>query len=181
MKKKCKVVILATERTSDLYIWYDKLEFSKLDQKVNCQHLYITSDDEIKEGDWVIETLNKVIFQVKNSTNDYRDSTFKKIISTTDKSIDLPEIPQSFINQYIESYNKGNVITEVMVEYEQFFDICPEIDDVRANYKAKINPDNVINISTIKDSWNREEVIEIIKIINSHSKESVNKWIEQNL
>ena len=32
----------------------------------------------------------------------------------------MPQTPKSFIQKFIEEYNKGNVITEVMVEYERF-------------------------------------------------------------
>jgi hypothetical protein len=50
-------------------------------------NIYITSDEKPKEGDWVIETLNRVIFKIKNNTNDFSNSTFKKIILTTDQDL----------------------------------------------------------------------------------------------
>lgn len=33
---------------------------------------------------------------------------------------ELPQPSPQFIEKYIESYNSGNIITEVMVEYEPF-------------------------------------------------------------
>ena len=46
----------------------------------------------------------------------------EKIIATTDislvKEYNLPEPSQSFIQKYIEEYNRGNIITDVLVEYE---------------------------------------------------------------
>lgn len=51
--------------------------------KLSDTHYIIVDDSEIKEGDWVIELLNKVIFQLKVDGNNYSDSTFKKITHST--------------------------------------------------------------------------------------------------
>lgn len=153
------------------------------------QHLYITSDENIKEGDWCILDLgeNTRIVQIKslNSghsifTIDIIDgyaqlSNLKKIIATTDASLGLlevgkagysteefysilPLISQQFIQYYIEEYNKGNVITEVEVEY--FIDYEPgnKLCDRKYDIEClKINPDNTINIKPIKDSWTKND------------------------
>ena len=161
---------------------------------INCelqsQHLYIISDDEIKEGDWFINLFNNVIVQAHNWIY---VSTCKKIIATTDTSLEivskginpvyekLPQPSQQFIEQYIESYNKGKVITDVLVELKSsglhYFN-----EDLRINPK-----DNTITIKKLKDSWNREEVIELMKkyCIDIHrytiNSNDFNKWIEENL
>lgn len=176
---------------------------SKLTQP---QHLYILSDEEIKEGDWFVGfadgSIKPFVKQADESTveinnwqlNKKGHSSNKKIIATTNKSIILPErfpsftylpqIPQSFIEHFVKEYNKGNVITEVMVEYESIGAYAnPKYD---SDYQLKINPDNTINISTSKDSWSRKEVIELIQ---KYSKECTGwpwfetdeKWIEENL
>ncbi len=102
-----------------------------------------------------------------------------KIIATTDISLTitnynngtwsyLPQPSQQFIKQYIEEYNKGNVITKVEVEYwcgETNCNCATRQQDcfrAKQNQVIKINPDNTINIKPIKDSWSREEVIELI-------------------
>ena len=94
------------------------------------QHLYFTSDDEIKEGDWLYDTALKHILQlplvhVKCGC----DGQFKKIIATTDPklrvgggtglrqdsiSVSIPQIPQSFIESYVK-----NPVDEVLLEYER--------------------------------------------------------------
>jgi len=59
MKKKAKVIMLPTAQDSRIFIHDGKLQ-SCYDEGVavandidwQCQHLYIVSDDEIKEGDW---------------------------------------------------------------------------------------------------------------------------------
>lgn len=149
----------------------------------------------------------------------------KKIIATTDTSlssiihsnypsgnttgvrtlIEVPQIPQSFIDHYIQQYNKGNIITEVMVEYvDNWYIYIPSgkyHDDEpvkmkgnlgEGDYYLKVNPNNTINIKSLKDSWTREE---LVQILSEFGKDVVNKeshlphmfelyaidWIEQNL
>ena len=202
MKKKCKVVMLATEEKVDIGApnWWlqgqKKLIINNL-----ISNLYITSDDEIKEGDWYMcwETINGVPskHEISNKTlNSFcKDAeNYKKIVATTDKSLNLPSPSEQFIQKYIESYNKGNVITEVTVEYEEYMKqgIFNKGDDTHY-FDVKINPDNTINIKPIKDNYSREEVIILLQnvIKDSYSYEleehhggdyrNLKKWIEENL
>lgn len=164
MFKMVDVVMLATNKKSKLYIAWNEMRFgAEITPTRDYQpyHLYFLSDEEIKEGDWVLETLNKVIFQVKGKSNDYKNSTFKKIIATTDRELrnggqvcKLPQPSQSFLEKYVEEYNKGNQIKKVMVKYENQYH-----DGEQWFYKVKVNPkDNTITIRKVKDSLSREEV-----------------------
>lgn len=213
MEKKCKVVMLATEEKVDIGApnWWlqgqKKLIINNL-----ISNLYITSDDEIKDGDYCMsidinsklhkpfKCVNKEAFINPEFLNSVDAKDVKKIIATTDTSLtplfcktqtkNIPQIPQSFINQYIESYNNGNVITEVMVEYEENH-LYPMVQN--NNLKLGINPDNTINIKPIKDNYSREEVIILLQnvIKDSYSYEleehhggdyrNLKKWIEENL
>ena len=136
---------------------------------INPQHLYITSDEEIKEGDW------RVVFLEHNCITPIgvnQEGVGKKIIATTDRSLSihwnkqdyksLPFIPQSFITHYITEYNKGNVITKVMIEYNiiPFSKDAPDRD--RGDGSIRINSDNTINIKSIKENWKRREVSNLI-------------------
>jgi len=139
MKKTVKVVMLSTEKADIIHL---NLHLNKLSifnkpypngDNTKSQHLYLTSDEEIKEGDWVIENSNIIVkvvslFEdnclVKNNTAYNTNLKLcKKIVATTDNSINvnypIAEIPESFIQAYIKAYNEGNTITEVTVEYEQ--------------------------------------------------------------
>lgn len=97
----------------------------------------------------------------------------------------IPSPSESFIEKYVEEYNKGNVISKVMVEYAvESYGLSngePTVDE-----RLKINPkDNTITIKKIKDSWNREEV-EILLEKALYAKASwysdeVKDWIKQNL
>ena len=109
-----------------------------------CQHLYITTDEEIKEGDWFINTNFQKIYQA-NSENSKNIIEFgphpeiRKIIATTDKlgyCIDekdgltgyhLPQPSQAFIKKYCE---QGG-IDEVDVEYVR------DMDSMQLNVDSK--------------------------------------------
>ncbi len=204
--KKCKIVMLPTEKAENSLLLcnnkelryvkgYFTQEYLKSENR-KSYHLYIISDDEIKEGDWCIKETSmfteKFIIQAKgygdiNSTT----ALWRKIIATTDNSlfvtqqndhlgqaiIQLPQPSESFIQKYVEEHNKGNVITDVMVEYQAYRkDGCPfylqpngllqahdehgwETLDVKdAEFKLKVDKNNTITIKKIKDSWNKEEL-----------------------
>lgn len=178
------------------------------------QHIYITLDEEIKEGDWYCSPTG--IVSQHNGTEKLPDG-WKKIIATTDKSLkinllegikhapenwrELPQIPQSFIEYFVDQYNKGNIITDIMVEYEEdlikIYDISGghpgghwESNPINEGLKLIINPDNTINIKPIKDSWNIKELSGILSmykqyIFSKTGRETeilpTDKWIESNL
>ena len=170
-----KAIIHLTE--SNIFIISKELTGKSELYKSNPQHLYILSDAEIKEDDWYEN--NSVIFRADSKFDDgnnpNQNKNNKKILASTDTSlklevdgnrgdllpdvsfnIDLPQIPQSFIEHFISEYNKGNVINEVMIEYEKIITDtkhymltheCKGFDE-----KLKINPNNTINIKPVKDS-----------------------------
>ncbi len=165
------------------------------------QHLYFISDEQTKEGDWCIDLDTYKLFQLGK----WETNRALKIIATTDSSLkiskstvgytetrsrtfyseeSLPQPSQSFIEKYIDKYNKGEQITEVMVEYE--WNKYPDIHGVE--YDLKINTkDNTITIKPVKDSWNREEVISIVQTYREFawkhgvSLQDSDKWIKENL
>lgn len=68
----------------------------------NKQHLYFTSSEEIKVGDWSIVTYLDTNKQ-EAVYNTAGGIIAEKVIATTDKSLGLPLIPQSFIEEYVKS------------------------------------------------------------------------------
>ena len=222
MLKKHKVVCLSTNQqsnitksiTSNKLYYSDNLERASLHNKhegATYQHLYILSDEDIKEG-----VFDKVYFNTyDNSLWKYRPTpcalpywgnlkTLKEIIATTDSSLGklkksehhsgyieyLPQPSNSFIEKFIERYNSGNTITDVMVEYMLGVTINDERQWENPSIEIlKVNPkDNTITIKSVKDSWNREEVKELIYKFNLaisrgeiYNTPLLNKWIENNL
>lgn len=203
VKRKCKVVMLPTNEVTKIELNhqnnelgyfmgfsdnYDKSKYIPNHERSfkEFQHLYIISDDEIKEGDRYIDDAD-TIRQSVTSDKEYweRRKDYKKIIATTDNSlktgdwmhndalIPLPQPSPEFIQKYIQEYNKGNEIEEVLIEYEKT-DFTPELvgglwDGSSYNYKLKLKIDknNNITITKYKDSWSREEVK--ILLFNSNS------------
>lgn len=226
MFKKSKVVMLPinNEANEDSLIFIEnRLMFqtkneAKNDRKWSVRerfHLYFLSDEEIKKGDWYVK--NGVSVHQSAENGDYKNC--KKIIATTDKSLssllephrdqygdmrhnkfqELPAPSKSFIEKFINDCNKYNVITEVLVEYENKshfyitgFDAGGETLGYNNNeVKLKVSKDNTITIKKVKDSWSREEVVNLISkhFVEAGSKiglgqdvtEFTNKWIEENL
>lgn len=156
-------------------------------------HLYFLSDEKIKEGDWILHKntihqvrINKGLYLTLEGLEhiDVRLDLCKKIIATTDLSLVLSDgralfdgdgkpkigiIAQSFIEYYIEQYNKGNIITKVMVEYRDDTPKFIPIDkfnsrDLQNYITPKINPkDNTINIKPINDNLHDGKLLEYWK------------------
>ena len=111
----------------------------------------------------------------------------EKIIATTDislvKEYNLPEPSQSFIQKYIEEYNRGNIITDVLVEYGIIYE--GRSYDLYNPDKLKVNlKNNTITIKKVKDSWNREEILNDIEqaiIQGLDIGQYRDKWIKENL
>lgn len=165
------------------------------------QHLCITTQEEIAQGDIVYDSYDMLVYYIHKTTA--RHPHQRKIIAITDKSKkvtrsliaytetrgrtfyseeSLPSISQQFIEEYIDTYNKGEIITEVLVEYEidkqdvrnQYKD-CPSgkywedipnppsSENLYSNAKhciIKVNPeDGTLNIKKIKSAWTREEML----------------------
>lgn len=225
--KRAQVVMLHTSRNSGCLTQNrhtGKLSYQGSASSADNRHLYIISDDEIKEGDWCLIDGNKIgkrtnkqtypdctdgeshlcyYYIINGEERSYHVSHCKKIITTTDTSlkpsctctesaaiycgskcqISLPQPSQQFIEKYIEEYNKGKKITDVMVEYENIIALDGH---TVIGIELKINPkDNTITIKKVKDSWNREEVVELLNKLNNTlnigSDLTLEQWIRENL
>lgn len=221
--KRARVVLLPTDNRSHIIYdtRYNELQYHNLDKNNDdyqdktiktFHHLYIISDDEIKDKDWVYMTIRNCIKQVHSHNTDktfiatdgtiifYEDC--RKLISATDTSLTikgevagigswynpLPQPSQQFLEKYIESYNKGEVITDVLVEYEADLSTITKVDYglQHWDYKLRVNSkDNTITIKKLKDSWNRKEIIEVLNKLNNSlnigSDLTLEQWIEENL
>lgn len=223
MKKKCQVVMLPTNEKADCTIvksinYENTLSLYKQgEDKYNQwigQHLYILSDDEIKSKDYYFDPNIG-----ENGTIGWAidmnliDKNCKKIIATTDTNLIyhdktpigenvnglykiLSQPSPQFIAKYVEEFNKGNQIKEVMVEYDNRFlgyeDVSgfPMFEEV-----LKVDKNNQITITRIKDSWNKEEHTKALKNVIYQAVSypetfvtgiccddtKINKWIEENL
>lgn len=187
------VVMLATKsKEKDLYLvesgelYYSVNPNQMIHKYYTHQHLYFTSDEEIKEGDWHWNHIDRMI------SNDIRavDQFCKKIISSTDKSLGLPQPSQSFIKAYIEAYNSGKPITKVMVEYTQKYSYRIDIPLDETEFDLVVDEDNCITIKKVQNTFTREEHIANIKAFakefvantdTAYKQADIDKWISENL
>ena len=211
--QEAEVVMIATDKRTRIDKIRNSLRYSIYLIPSNAfsefQHLYIISNEEIKEGDWYIDDIN-TIRQSITSDKDYWAvrQDYKKIIATTNTSLYVPitqdkpfdELPQpsdSFIKKYIEEYNKGNIITKMLVEYKKatYEDWIKTAETVKDSIKVDSN--NTITIKRLEPELYTREEVEIL-ITNafkagyerSHSgyphtdnwsKSKVEEFLEENL
>lgn len=196
--KRTRVVMLSTNEKASLLLGTSKGGLLIKSNRgvsnsthLKNQHLYLLSDDEIKEGDWFLEKgLRISVFP--NYLTDTNEC--KKIIATTDKSLvvskdtgivgieyNLPQPSESFIQKFIYAYNNDDPITEVMVEYNHL----QSTTDLNEEWLKVNSSDNTITIRKMKDSWTREEVINLCREAINYGKDYngnlSEKWIEYNL
>lgn len=123
------------------------------DNSCNPIHLYIISNAEIRKSEehiWYYDNNFNKITKWRGESITYVNRYFKKIIATTDNSlmttisvphvggqsnrqmldvVKIPQIPKTFIVKYIKKYNKGNIITDILVEYNTPVCTCNTFED----------------------------------------------------
>lgn len=173
------------------------------------EELYFTLDGPIEEKDWFTDGNN--IYPSEFQLDDYIG--LRKVIASTDTEIGhgnklgqwdpLPQIPQSFIEEYCEK--KG--IDEVELEFEKYMTAgwVPSYNNPDNNnleppsemdYRLKLTSNNEVVIHSIEDKvYSREEVESILykyvedefawfttfKYSSKEEVDSLNEWIENNL
>ena len=173
---RCSVVMLDASKASEITLIimvgdgslaYNSQKLNSSFDKFNVnKHLYLISNREIKEGDWLYSNITNSFCQRINMADGYNKNVFKRIEVTTDTSLNLPLIPQSFIEKYVSV--QGN-IKEVMIEIvdnrneEWFGDNETGQPFWNSKIEIKTRKDNTVIIHPIKDNWNREEVKAIAK------------------
>ena len=182
--QEAEVVMLATKQ------YHSDIEFDDTLQLVrhkgyankNGQHLYIVSNEKIKESDWYIWLDNSQICRAETDimiiNQHLKNGHIKKIIATTNEYIGYTDIrvspvknfciyPQpsdSFIKKYIEEYNKGNQITKVLVEYskhlsEPLHKILKSSKPLTHSYSLKVDSNNTITIKRLEpELYTREQL-----------------------
>lgn len=198
--------MLATEDKTNILLWNTtkNLEYypKPFKQYNGYQHLYITSDEEIKEGGWYyypnilgasgIQQCESKEHLEELVTTKYKG--FRKIIASTDSNLHLPiyndgkadiELPLSQLpQQFLEMFCKKGGISEVEVEFGRTMDGTPTYN------KLKVNPDNTINIREIKEKVYSKvdletklfELAEHYAMTSSKGEiDDFNEWIKINL
>ena len=159
MKKLANVHMLPTEDRTNIFqhlqegIFYEnnigKINHFYLNDNIKFYNLYFTTDEKIKEGDWVYNKLSDIgkylgkgeldddcviIYNHQGWEVSEDIESIRKIVATTDKSlfienwyksIDLGNQPRydnlpQIPQQFIEEYVKAGGIDTVYIEYEDY-------------------------------------------------------------
>jgi len=212
MKQKKQIIMLPSEKSSQLATFKKTGNFTKPNFNVGIfesdtfqpQHLYILSDEEIKDGDWYYSIEFKVILQSESTSI---EGAVQKIIATTDPDLTLEDedtdiwkeredilypnkIPQ--IHQHIiEAYAK-KPFDEVEVEY---WNKSMAWMKHEPNHYPKLNPDGTLAVSLVIGETPMQQLIDKIDLyektggINMITLKAVlqsylkveEKWIKENL
>jgi hypothetical protein len=111
--------VLPTEKPSRLATHYEKMRLIQTPDmwtyEFTKQNIYITSDEEIKEGDWVLyfKYNSPLIHKVFNPDNFKK--TGKKIILTTDQNL-IKDGVQAIDDEFLEWFVKNPSCEEVEVK-----------------------------------------------------------------
>ena len=161
------IYILPTDKPSPLF-YFDKKLFYLPKEKdrtnwnkdlVKIQHIYITSDEEIKEGDWGLSKLNEVILFGRS----YNEKFYKKIILTTDQDL-IKDGVQAIDDEFLEWFVKNPSCESIQVNS---WKVSPLVDDKIFGYKIII-PKEESKQETL------EEVAERIYPITPNSHPNIN-------
>jgi hypothetical protein len=112
---------------------FDRLMPNILDSE--NQNIYITSDEEIKEGDYVINNLDKLIGKSIRELNsgEIKDREYSKIILTTDQDL-IKDGVQAIDDEFLEWFVKNPSCESVEIE-----EICPLTCCIQKEGKTKMN------------------------------------------
>jgi len=110
--------LIPTDKPSRLHLGNSGLVLCDLNfssDTINGQHLYITSDEEIKEGDWYIYLgqINKRTR--KNPKAEYPFPNYQKIILTTDQDL-IKDGIQAIDDEFLEWFVNNSSCEKVKIE-----------------------------------------------------------------
>jgi hypothetical protein len=116
--------LIPTDKPSRLHLAYEKDYYLSVEPFIQFDtknyksfNIYITSDEEIKEGDWCIYKTGEIIqYLVKLNTDN-----LKKIILTTDQDLikdEVQKIDDTFLEWFVKNPSCEEVVTERVVVYD---------------------------------------------------------------
>lgn len=164
--------VLPTDKPNRLYLFEERLILGDLvtvvfknSGAVN-QNIYITSDEEIKEGDYVINSAALYVFQHYFAEgNLYKEC--KKIILTTDQDL-IKDGVQAIDDEFLEWFVKNPSCESVDVDYRYDTNLQPILDSFG---------NKVLRIKIPTESENLSQII----IPKEFPKPNIiDNWLENN-
>ena len=117
------IYILPTDKPSKLYKIKEKYYLEEYpDKSVNAgnHNIYITSDEEIKEGDWYLYCLIQISKRTRGNLNaEYPHPNYQKIILTTDPDL-IADGVQAIEDEFLEWFVKNPSCESIKVNLNSF-------------------------------------------------------------
>jgi hypothetical protein len=153
---KCRVVLLDYKHPMDGIVIHKESNgnlclMNSSTCRSSLKQICIVSDDSVYIDDYYISVHSKSIRQSQYSRGNVIGG---KVIASTNKSLGLPKISDEILERILESYNIGKPIEFVNVEYDT---------NKITGITKSVSIGGVLKAQLIKDNWNREEVIELLK------------------
>jgi hypothetical protein len=135
--------IIPTDKPTGIFESKNGLHFSIIEKirygEFKGFHIYITNDEEIKEGDWVYHKVLKSVFKIdlKEVSQEYVEErkNIQKIILTTDPDL-IKDGVQEIDEEYLEWFVKHPTCESVEVVNDEYVDL--EKDEYVDLYKIII-------------------------------------------
>ena len=143
------IYLLPTKKPSKLVKIYNDVNRETFTLKLNVEvndsfkeyvNIYITSDEEIKKGDWVLNPIYKTVYKwIKNSDIYFDRIDAKKIILTTDQDL-IKDGVQDIDNEFLEWFVRNPSCESVEVENKKLFDgfLDPEYGSSKWRFEYKV-------------------------------------------
>ena len=160
--------ILPTDKASRLftykdesYLYYIKKDIDSKSKNENCQNqnIYITSDEEIKEGDWVIYKEDNSIIKMKTKLSvmlGHSFKTHKKIILTTDQDLikdGVQEIDDKFLKWLVKNPSCEEIGIEKGYAFGTFYKIIIPKEEPKYPIGGYAPGNYMCNCSTCKTQF----------------------------
>ena len=198
-RKRAQVHMLPTEEPSLLAINNGNIRYANFNLSPGAtllyQHLYFTTDEEIKEGDWVVQQFEKQdadVCQITNGEYEIAPDIQRKIIASNDPKLEtsdevfhntykqkLPQPSQALIKAYCE---QGG-IDWVDVEYEVKGTIGKKLGDNALYHGLKVDPvhNTITTHRIVEKMYSREEVEKLLEKVKQRALDSDSKIIRQTV
>ena len=192
--QEAQVVMLPTKNASRLhrngagYFYYK--DHPTLSLMTEAQHLYFLSDEEIKKGDCKLCLNDNFISQYQSNKSIESDTICKdckKIIATTDSDLEiyklfsnkvsadfsyLPRPSNSFIEKFVNEWNKGNKTDKLLVRIEmERYNVNVAVDGFR--WKLTVAPDNTITIKPLVVKGKVYTTDQVEQLLNDYGKDMI--------
>lgn len=179
-----------------------------IDKVYKAQHLYITSSEEIKEGDWYLikGIVKNIISKATSDNTNMRNTVMKglclKIVATDNKELwwgdriykgvavseylAIAKIPQSLIELYVREWNAGKPMKKVKLKKEgiYLFDTTkPPLNTNQSDISNVVSTTSegyVIPLPIKEKMYSREEIMLILANWEPNTKLSIKEWFNKN-